>query len=222
MTLTFAHIEAAAAELRNTLPVFTRGNLRHATRRVLRGQALTERAFEAKLARYLAREPIDGLLPLRACARGVALSRAEEVAYFPAGVLLVDRPAIVDLFAASGALVQARIAVVDVHGYPAPVVDWLVRGARRGHRAPVGFLHDAATALYPFLLEPLASLSRSKHPPPFRDLGIGAGGSMRDPITRGRERELEAVTPAALVSYAARGVLSMLAGDDMLRPVSSS
>ena len=105
-------------------------------------------------------------------------------ACFPAAILMVDRPTVVDLFVASGALVQARIAVVCVDGTPAHVVSWLRRGLERGHRAPVGYLHDVRTVLYPFLFEPLATmvaLARGS-PIPYRDLGIGPGRALSDPL----------------------------------------
>ena len=147
------------------------------------------------------------------------LSRREGRAYFPAGILLVDRPELVDSFAASGALVQARIAVVDIHGHPKHVVRWLVDAVRNGHRAPVGYLHAPTTVVYPFAFEPLASLVKSPAPVVFRDLGIRAGGAIRDPFTRRRITSLDAMSPAALAAYAARGVLSMINGDAMLAPM---
>jgi hypothetical protein len=147
------------------------------------------------------------------------LSRREARAYFPAGILLVDRPELVERFAASGALVQGRVAVVDIHGHPREVVRWLVEGVRSGHRAPVGFLHDPATVVYPFAFEPLASLTRASTPLVFRDLGIRPGGALRDPFTRKRVTRLDAMSPAGLVAYAAQGVLSMTEGDAMLAPV---
>lgn len=147
------------------------------------------------------------------------LSRREARAYFPAGILLVDRPELVEVFAASGALVQARIAVVDIHGHPRHVVRWLIDGARNGHRAPVGYLHSPTTVVYPFSFEPLASLANSPAPLVFRDLGIHAGGAVRDPFTQRRVTSLDAMSPAALVAYATRGVLAMARGDAMLAPL---
>lgn len=141
----------------------------------------------------------------------------EQRAYYPAGILLVDRPALVRTFAESGALVQARVAVVSTSGEPKHVVEWLVLGARAGLRAPVGYLHDASTVLYPFFFEPLATLAREGEVR-FRDLGLRPGRGFRDPTTKKRVHTLDAVTPAALVSYAVRGVLAMLEPDEMLAP----
>jgi len=147
------------------------------------------------------------------------LARREARAYFPAGILLVDGPELVERFAASGALVQARIAVVDIHGQPRELVRWLVDGVRSGHRAPIGYLHDPTTVVYPFAFEPLASLARSTASLAFRDLGIGPGGALRDPFTRKRVRKLAAMSPAGLAAYAAQEVLSMISGDSMLAPL---
>jgi hypothetical protein len=209
-------VDRAAAGLRATLPVFTRGNLLHATVRAV-GRPLARGELSAMLAARLRHGPIDGLLGGSAPA-GPRLSSFEARAYYPAGILLVDRPSLVDLFAASGALVQSRVAVVATTGEPRPVVEWLVAGARAGRRAPVGWLHDAATVLYPFFFEPLATLFARDPALPFRDLGLRADRGLRDPYTRERVYELEAVTPAALVTRAVRGVLDMLEPDPVLAP----
>jgi len=211
MTLRRA-IERAAAELRATLPVFTPGNLFHATSRAL-GKPLSRAAFDEALARA----PLDGLLA-RAPRPGPRMSSFEKAAYYPAGILLVDHDAIVDLFAASGALIQARVAVVSTSGHPRRVLDWLVAGARAGRAAPVGYLHDASTVLYPFAFEPLATLFARDPALPFRDLGFRPGRGFRDPHTRARVSELEAATPAALVAYATRAVLAMIPPDAVLAP----
>ena len=201
-------IDRAAARLRETLPVFTRENLRHAS-------GLSPAAFDAALAKKRGR--VEGLVrPTRG--EGPRLSAEEKRAYYPAGILLVDRPALVDLFAASGALIQGRVAVVSTSGEPRHVVDWLVAGARAGRSAPVGYVHDATTVLYPFFFEPLATLGRARVPVRFRDLGLRPGRGFRDPYTRKRAYDLEAVTPAALVTYAVRAVLEMVQPDLMLAP----
>ena len=145
------------------------------------------------------------------------ISPREARAYYPAGILLVDRPEMVELFARSGALVQSRVAIVDVRGNPREVVRWLVVGARAGHDAPVGYLHDATTVLYPFSFEPLRTLA-SRGSIRFRDLGFRPGRGFRDPIQKKRVTSLADATPSALVSYAIRGVLAMLEGDAMLAP----
>jgi hypothetical protein len=146
-----------------------------------------------------------------------AMSLREQRAYYPAGILLVDHREIVELFAASGALIQSRIAVVDVSGHPRDVVRWLTVGARAGHRAPVGYLHDAATVLYPFAFEPLRTLVEHGEIL-FRDLGFRPGRGFRDPPKRKRVFSLADADPTALVTYAVRGVLEMLEGDAMLAP----
>lgn len=148
------------------------------------------------------------------------MSPREQRAYYPAGILLVDRTEIVDLFAKSGALIQARVAVVDVAGHPRDVVRWLVAGARAGHTAPVGYLHDATTVLYPFSFEPLATLA-ARGPIRFRDLGFRPGRGFRDPIQKRRVTSLAEATPSALVSHAVRAVLAMLDGDALLAPRAS-
>lgn len=211
-----ALIDDAAAKLRASLPVFTRGNLFYATARAAK-RPIERAAFDVSLARRLERGPLDGLLVARRRRRAL-VDRRERVAYFPAGILLVDRPAIVDLFAASGALVQSRVAVVDVTGEPRAIVRWLVSAARAGQRAPIGYLHDARTVLYPFFFEPLATLIARGPKLRFRDLGFVPERGFRDPFTRTRVHDLEAATPSALISYAVRSVLAMLTPDTMLAP----
>jgi hypothetical protein len=215
-----ATIDVAATTLRETLPVFTRGNLFHATARVAK-RSLLRPDFDAALARRLAHEPLDGLLHAPSPRRSHALSPREQRAYFPAGILLVDRSDVVDLFAASGALVQARVAVVDVDGHPREVVRWLVAAARAGHGAPIGYVHDASTVLYPFFAEPLATLTARARDLAFRDLGFPRAGFV-DPYSRARVYELEAASPSALVAYALREILGMLDRDAMLAPIAVS
>jgi hypothetical protein len=230
-------IDAAAAELLLTSRAFTRRNLYYAVMRLrpaLRAHASAERFYNDDLARRLRQAPLAGLLPAVSTRRGrvVAqppLSLRERAAYFPAAILLVDGPEIVDLFAASGVLVQARVAVVCIDGSPANVVSWLRHAARRGHRAPVGYLHDARTVLYPFRFEPLATLVASLRgrPMAYRDLGIGPGLPVRDPLHMadayaGRVQHLEELPPSSLVAYAAQQLLEMVAPDPMLLPMRPS
>jgi len=155
----------------------------------------------------------------------VALPR-EWDACFPAAVLLVDRPEIVDAIVATGVVVQARIAVVCVDGSPPRIVSWLRRGFRLGHRAPVGYLHDAGTVLYPFLIEPLATLVAAQRgrPMAYRDLGIGPGRPLRDPlrVANGRAacaRRLAEVPAISLAAYAAQELLRMVPPDPLLLPM---
>ena len=220
-----ATVDAAAAALRTNARAFTRRNLYHETRRQS-GETLDYDSFAAVLARRLRDSDIPGLLPPPS--RDTSRMAREHDAYFPAAILLVDRREIVDLFAASGVLVQARMAVVCVDGTPSTIVRWLVRGLRAGYRAPIGYLHDAATVLYPFAFEPLATaaaLGRRETPLQFADLGLppfGVASSrlpfcprIHEPIT-----ELEMPPPAAIVAYAARRLAALLPKDPWLAPLS--
>jgi hypothetical protein len=222
-----ALIDRAADDLRATSRAFSRKNLYHAAARRLRAAPPTFAEFcNGPLARRLGAGPVAGLLPPPNPRRSRPLPPREWSAYFPAAILMVDRAEIVDIFAASGALVQARVAPVCIDGTPRHVVRWLCDGLRAGHRAPVGFLHDAATVVYPYLFEPLATLvalSRGA-PLPYRDLGLPPGGGLRDPLGLARPyerrvRELEELPPASLVAYAASGLLSALPHDAWLAPI---
>jgi len=221
-----AIVDAAAAALRADSRAFTRRNLYHAACR-LSGRNLGDASFAAALARRLRGRGLPGLLPPPS--RDTSRVAREHDAYFPAAILLVDRREIVDLFAASGVLVQARMAIVCVDGTPSTVVRWLVRGLHAGYRAPIGYLHDAATVLYPFTFEPLATavaLARRDAPLQFVDLGLPPRGvassqlpfcpRMRQPIT-----ELEMPPPAAIVAYAARRLAALLPKDPWLAPLST-
>src|SRR5580693_4447273 len=133
-------IDVAAEALRAQAPAFTRQNLFFAVRRA-RGAAMTDAQLDTALRRRLARGPLPGLLPARAGRPRRPFARAWG-ADFPRAVLLVDRPAILDLLAATGASASARIAAVCIDGTPAPLVAWLAQRFRAGQRAPVLFLHD--------------------------------------------------------------------------------
>jgi hypothetical protein len=150
---------------------------------------------------------------------------AEWRAYFPAAILLVDRPEIVELFAASGVLVQARIAVVCIDGSPSTVINWLRSGLRVGHRAPIGYLHDAKTVVYPYLFDPLATLlAISPKDLVYKDLGIRPGLGLRDPLGIANSyarhaTELDEMPPCSLVAYAATELLAMVGADPLLAPL---
>ncbi len=199
-------IDDAAEALRRGAPAFTKQNLFHAARRA-RGEAMTEARFEAALRRRLARGKLPGLLP-SSRRRARPLAKGWD-ASFPEAVLLVDRPAILDVLVASGALAPARIAVVALDGTPAPVVAWLKRSFEEGHTAPVLFLHDAATVVYPFSIEPLATLVRSSRggPVAYSDIGLPPLGATArrfgDPSLPDAEPilDLEAIPPATLARY---------------------
>lgn len=226
--VTAAVVEAAAAGLRTTSRAFTRRNLFHATQRLARRVLDYDEFVAGPLARRLRSGEIAGLLPPPRPTPARRLAR-ELDAYFPAAILLVDRREIIDLFAASGVLVQARVAVVSADGTPAAVVRWLSRGLRAGYRAPIGYLHDAATVIYPFTIEPVATLVEviAHHAPlDFADFGLPPLGlaAARLPFCRARGMiiELEQVPPAAIITYAARRLARMLPSDPWLAPLRRS
>ncbi|MGH7296862.1 MAG: hypothetical protein ACRELB_18125, partial [Polyangiaceae bacterium] len=121
-------LDACARDLLVGATAFTRRNLLHAARRASSGK-LDDDAFDLALRERLRRGPLRGLLPPRCRWRARPLP-PEWDAYFPRVILLVDRPAIVDLFVASGALAPARMAAVCIDGSPGHVVAWLRRGVR--------------------------------------------------------------------------------------------
>jgi len=222
-------IDRAAARLRASNRAFTRRNLFHAVRR-LAGARAAPASFDAfaagPLAERLRAGAIEGLLPPPATVERRARLPREWDAYFPAAVLMVDRREVRDLFVASGVVVHARLAVVAADGSPAPLVQWLRRGLRAGYRAPFGYLHDAATVLYPYLLEPFATLFDvlDRAPAPVVDLGLPPDGlSLRALGARdgGNERvfELEAVEPWLLISWAMRQLAALQPRDAWLEPL---
>jgi len=220
-------IDLVAARLRSESRCFTARNLYHALRRARGGEASFAEFRRGPLAERLRSGAVPGLLPpVAARKRTRARSPREWEAYFPAAILLVDRPELVDLFAASGVLVQARLAVVCLDGSPAAVIDWLRRGLRAGRRAPIGYLHDAATVVYPFLYEPLKTcVDVARGELPFVDLGLPPRGMPLAALpfaraSRGaRFHELEEAPPHSLIAYAARRVLALVPPDPMLAPL---
>ena len=187
-------LDASAEALLAGAPVFTRRNLFHAVRRTS-GAAMTQATFDATLRRRLARGPLPGLLPVRSRRRARPPLPAWE-ARMPA-VLLVDRPAILALFLESGALASPdRVAVVCIDGTPASVVDWLKQAFAAGRRAPVLYVHDATTVVYPFTLEPLATLLSQKDAGSiaYTDLGLPPLGAtarrFADFLLAGKGREI--------------------------------
>jgi hypothetical protein len=128
---------------------------------------------------------------------------------FPEAVLLVDRPALVELFATSEEVSSGRLAVVCIDGSPSSTVDWLRRGIGAGRRAPVLYVHDAATVIYPFAVEPVASMLEQggAEALAYVDLGLpplGATARRFGDPTLPRDavlRELAAIPPATLVRY---------------------
>ncbi len=197
-------IDRAAKRLLGSCRAFTSKNLFHELRREDARFAMSPEAFE----RMMRRRPIPGLVGLRRAPRARPVPR-EWDAYFPAAILVGDRPAIVDLFAASGVLVQSRVAVVSLDGYPHHVTAWLARGLRAGHRAPVGYLHDRSTVAYPFAFEPLATFVEVGVPL-YRDLGLPPDGDIA---------ELEEIRPHALVQRSIRSLLGLCPRDAMLVPL---
>jgi hypothetical protein len=152
---------------------------------------------------------------------------AEWDAYFPAAIVVVDSPAVLDLFIASGVIPKARLAVIGLDGTPRNVVAWLKRGYRAGRRAPVVYLHDAATVVYPFLVEPLATCVKHLGGDPlvYRDLGLPPRGAspalFDDDAFRESEPivELEAIPPMTLVRYASRAALGLIPPDPNMLPL---
>ena len=208
-------IERCANALHADSPAFTRRNLFHAVCRAAR-RRVPESAFDRALHEREIEGPVVGLLPDR-CAWDPRRLPREWDAYFPSAILLVDRRPILDLFVASGALAQHRLAVVALDGTPAPVVSWLKRGFGRGRKAAIAYLHDAATVVYPFGFEPLATLAKLRRGPlAFRDLGLPplgrAAGAFATASLPPEETilELEALPPSAVVGYAARETLRMM------------
>ncbi len=219
-------IDRAAAALRDTAPAFTAKNLHFELRRA--GASSGYEGFVAgPLARRLRQGPIEGLLPLRRSRDRAVELPGEYRAYFPAAVLVVDRRDLVELAVAAGLPVQGRIAVVSLDGFPATVVRWLRRGWQDGHAAPVGFLHDADTVVYPFAFEPLATFARARAPGSYVDLGLPPGGLDWkelpfvgfEPAPGARVRSLEEPRPASILAYAARRLGSLAAPDPWLRPL---
>ena len=204
-------LDVAAEALRASSAVFTRRNLFYRTTRMTRGrgEAMSEAAFEEALRERLSRGELPGLLPSPCCWRWPPAR--EWDALFPDSILLVDRRAILDLFVASGVIASARLAVVCIDAAPAAIVDWLQRGARAGRRAPVMYLHDAGTVIYPFTFEPLATILENAGAEGlvYSDLGLPPLGCT--PRRFGDETlppdelivDLEAIPPATLVRYAA-------------------
>ena len=208
-------IDESAEVLRSGAPAFTAKNLYFAVRRALGGE-LTDARFDAALRRRLARGPLPGLLPARSARASRKLPSGWDAAP-PRAVLLVDRPSVLDLFLAltgpdEGAEKRGALAVVCTDGTPKQVVAWLARGCGDWLRAPVLYLHDAATVVYPFSLEPLATRVRRQDEAPmvYRDLGLSPGGSTArrfgDPSLPSDELilELEAIPPVALLRYVAK------------------
>lgn len=226
-------MDEAARALSAASPFFTERNLYH---EALRGLAvgpdeLPFGVFRARLRGRRGRR-IPGLLVARRAVAGRQLPK-EFDAYFPSGVLLVDRASVLDLLVALGVHVHARIAVVCIDGSPKPVVDWLCRGLRRGWRAPFGFLHDAGTVVYPYLIEPLATFVEVAGTElSYADLGFPSGGHgvRTSALVNARRRapeptrymELEEIPPLTLAAYAVSRLQRMLPGDPMMAPVTTA
>jgi hypothetical protein len=133
-------------------------------------------------------------------------------------VLLVDRPATLARLAKTDAIAQAGIAVVCIDGTPRSVVARLERAFRTGLRAPVLYLHDAASVVYPFAIEPLATLVRRQEGRPivYRDLGLPPLGATArrfgDPTLGTNEPilELKAIGTATLARYCVKSAASLV------------
>ena len=226
-----ALVDTTAATIASSSRAFTRRNLFFAVRRAARERGMSmESDIDVFCAKYVEPRLRDRIVPGLLVATGTPKSDAivprEFDAYFPAAILLVDRPEVVQLFAASGVVVQARLAVVSLDGFPSHVTAWLCRGLRAGHRAPIAYLHDAATVVYPFSFEPLATWIAAADDEPLRylDLGIQPGGlATGTPVAQGEPLlELEELSPRALVAWATRAVLGLVPPDPMLAPLVSA
>ena len=226
-----ALVDAAALTIASSSRAFTRRNLFFAVRRAARERGMSMEAdVDGFCAKYVEPRLRAGVMPGLLVASGRPTTDAvvppEFDAYFPAAILVVDRPEVVQLFAASGVVVQARLAVVSLDGFPSHVTGWLCRGMRAGHRAPIGYLHDAATVVYPFTFEPLATWIAAAGDEPLRyvDLGIQPGGLAAGPAAdRGKPMlELEELCPRALVAWATRALLALVPPDPMLAPLIST
>jgi hypothetical protein len=125
----------------------------------------------------------------------------------------------VELFAASAEIRLDGLAVVCLDGTPSSLVASIARGFREGRRAPVLYLHDSATVVYPFALEPLATLVRHRAEEPFvyRDLGLPPLGTssrrFHDPSLPSDVPilALEAIPPATLQRYVIESARRVLA-----------
>lgn len=228
-------VDRAAAALARDARAFTPANLFHAVRRegaVGRRVAPTLEVFtEGALRETLRQGPLRGLLQHGGRLRPSNRLAAEYRAYFPAAILVFDRAELVDLAVANGLPTQGRIAVVSLDGYPANVVRWICAGIRAGHGAPVGYLHDAATVVYPFAYEPLATLAREGRRGGFSyvDLGLPPGGLPWSRLPFGPKSPrgppvqwLEEPPPSAILGFAARRLLRLLPPDPWLRPLGPS
>lgn len=125
-------------------------------------------------------------------------------------MLLVDRPALAHLFVRCDVRPET-LAVTCIDGTPSPIVSWLRRGFRRGHRAGVLYLHDAATVIYPFTLEPVATLFEHSTAASlaYADIGmppLGAPARRFSDPTLGDVpiRDVEELPPATLIRYCLR------------------
>lgn len=220
-------VDAAARELAAASPFFTERNLYFAALRTL-ARPVDDVPFEAFRATIRRRgaTALAGLLPAPRSYPSRPLPK-EFDAYFPSGVLLVDRASVRDLFVALGVHVHARIAIVCIDGSPGSVVAWLRRGLRRGWRAPFGFLHDTGAVVYPYLVEPLATFVEvAGSQVTYADLGFPSHGqASRDvPFVRGanapaRYVELEEAPPFGLAAFAVARLQAMLPPDPMMMPL---
>lgn len=222
-------VDAAAVDLLAGSPAFTSRNLFYAVRRAA---ANDDRHFKlgyadfraGLLADRLRAGPLPGLLPETASLDQSPRLPREWDAYFPACILLVDRAELIPLFAASGVVVQARMAIVSLSGQPEHIVAWLRRGFREGHRAPIGYLHDASAVVYPFTCALLDAWlrARSRHEEvAYRDLGLPARGLPGELFGIG-DRPVVAVEdppPHAMIAYVARALLAMIPPDSLLFPL---
>jgi hypothetical protein len=111
------------------------------------------------------------------------------------------------------------LVVVDLTAAASAEIKRVARSLRE--TPPVFYLHDAATVLFPFTFEPVATLveqhdEKAQGPFPFRDLGLpplGASARRFGDPSLGDEPilKLSEIPDAALVRYVSRALESAVA-----------
>jgi hypothetical protein len=158
--------------------------------------------------------------------------RAPRASGPPDVVLLVDRPSIVRLLDAALAVDGVSIATVCIDGTPRARVARLRALLRDepAHRTAVLYLHDAATVVYPFAIEPVATLAATRDESAgdivYVDLGLPPAGAparrFADPTLPADKPilELERIPPGTLARYCAEAVrrcVTAMPGADLRR-----
>jgi hypothetical protein len=141
----------------------------------------------------------------------------------PEALLLVDRAALVDALVGAGISTgeaSPRIGVVSADGEPPAILAWWRDRFRVSAPVPILYLHDAATVLYPFAIEPVATLIASRRGSKaiaYADLGLPPLGAtarrFRDPAVPPDAvvTKLDALSPRTLAAYVVDAAKSLLA-----------